>query len=244
LALRRSVSDNCQRLADQHAEAACQSSTCGIELRAAAAALKRLGDAPRAHSLLLNAHNQRLQCNMQAIHPSSTFYGGTYTAALAQQVFSVIAQALSDSVEDFGDESCYASELVTWATKQVMSFALLVKRHVLSSCAAAGGLRAAAECVQISLGHSSLLDARDLSISSVILKQFKPSLEQALDANLRRIEESTAALGAADDWILTYPPTGMRTLTRSAANLALQPKLSNSAHRFNSMVQVMIISYE
>ncbi|KAK3126644.1 hypothetical protein QOZ80_7AG0559890 [Eleusine coracana subsp. coracana] len=238
LALRRSVSDNRQRLADQLAEAACQSSTRGIELRAAASALKRLGDGPRAHSLLLNAHNQRLQCNMQTIHPSSTSYGGAYTAALAQQVFSVVAQALSDSVEVFGDESCYASELVTWATKQVMSFALLVKRHVLSSCAAAGGLRAAAECVQISLGHCSLLEARGLSVSSVLLKQFKPSLEQALDANLRRIEESTAALAAADDWILTYPPSGIRPLTRSsAANLALQPKLSNSAHRFNSMVQ-------
>ncbi|PWZ36687.1 Exocyst complex component EXO84B [Zea mays] len=237
-ALKRSISDNRQRLADQLAEAACQSSTRGIELRAAASALKRLGDGPRAHSLLLSAHNQRLQCNMQTIHPSSTSYGGAYTAALAQQVFSVIAQALSDSVDVFGNESCYASELVTWATKQVMSFALLVKRHVLSSCAAAGGLRAAAECVQISLGHCFLLEARGLSVSSVLLKQFKPSLVQALDANLRRIEESTAALAAADNWILTYPLTGIRPLTRSsAANLALQPKLSSSAHRFNSMVQ-------
>ncbi|KAG8100385.1 hypothetical protein GUJ93_ZPchr0013g34633 [Zizania palustris] len=238
VALKSAISDNRQKLADQLAEAACQSSTRGIELRAAASALKRLGDGPRAHSLLLSAHNQRLQCNMQTIHPSSTSYGGAYTAALAQQVFSVIAQALSDSVEVFGDESCYASELVTWATKQVMSFALLVKRHVLSSCAAAGGLRAAAECVQISLGHCSLLEAHGLSVSAVLLRQFKPSLEQALDSNMRRIEESTAALASADDWILTYPPTGIRPLGRSsAANLALQPKLSSSAHRFNSMVQ-------
>ncbi|KAL5196949.1 hypothetical protein ABZP36_000461 [Zizania latifolia] len=238
MALKNAISDNRQKLADQLAEAACQSSTRGIELRAAASALKRLGDGPRAHSLLLSAHNQRLQCNMQTIHPSSTSYGGAYTAALAQQVFSVIAQALSDSVEVFGDESCYASELVTWATKQVMSFALLVKRHVLSSCAAAGGLRAAAECVQISLGHCSLLEAHGLSVSAVLLRQFKPSLEQALDSNMRRIEESTAALASADDWILTYPSTGIRPLGRSsAANLALQPKLSSSAHRFNSMVQ-------
>ena len=240
-ALRGAVSDNRQKLADQLAEAACQPSTRGIELRASASALKRLGDGPRAHSLLLSAHSQRLQCNLQTIHPSSTSYGGAYTAALAQQVFSVVAQALSDSVQVFGDESCYASELVTWATKQVLSFALLVKRHVLSSCAAAGGLRAAAECVQISLGHCSLLEARGLSVSAVILKQFKPSLEQALDANLRRIEESTAALAAADNWTLTYPTNSNRPLARSSvANLALQPKLSTSAHRFNSMVQVMI----
>jgi exocyst complex component 8 len=69
-----------------------------------------------------------------------------------------------------------------------------------------------------------LLEARGLSLSSVLMKQFRPSVEQALDSNLRRIEESTAALAAADDWILTYPPTGIRPLARSYGNLALQPK--------------------
>ena len=242
LALKRAISENRQKLADQLAEAACQSSTCGVELRAAASALKRLGDGPRAHSLLLSAHNQRLQLNMQTIQPSSTSYGGAYTASLAQQVFRVIAQALSDSAEVFGDEPAYMSELVTWATKQAMSFLLLVKRHALASCAAGGGLRAAAECVKIALGYSELLEARGLSLSAVLMKQFRPSVEQALDSNLRRIEESTAALAAADDWVLTYPPTGIRPSSRSSAgSLALQPKLSSSAHRFNSMVQVMLI---
>ncbi|CAN6322248.1 unnamed protein product [Urochloa humidicola] len=238
LALKRAISENRQKLADQLAEAACQSSTCGVELRAAASALKRLSDGPRAHSLLLSAHNQRLQLNMQTIQPYSTSYGGAYTASLAQQVFRVIAQALSDSAEVFGDEPAYMSELVTWATKQVLSFSLLVKRHALASCAAGGGLRAAAECVKIALGYSELLEARGLSLSSVLMKQFRPSVEQALGSNLRRIEESTAALAAADDWVLTYPPTGIRPFARlSAGNLALQPKLSSSAHRFNSMVQ-------
>ncbi|KAG2534481.1 hypothetical protein PVAP13_9NG066721 [Panicum virgatum] len=238
LALKRAISENRQKLADQLAEAACQSSTCGVELRAAASALKRLGDGPRAHSLLLSAHNQRLQLNMQTIQPSSTSYGGAYTASLAQQVFRVIAQALSDSAEVFGDEPAYMSELVTWATKQAMSFSLLVKRHALASCAAGGGLRAAAECVKIALGYSELLVARGLSLSAVLMKQFRPSVDQALDSNLRRIEESTAALAAADDWVLTYPPTGIRPFARSSAgSLALQPKLSSSAHRFNSMVQ-------
>jgi exocyst complex component 8 len=55
-----------------------------------------------------------------------------------------------------------------------------------------------------------------------------------------RIAENTAALAAADDWVLTHAPTGMHPFTRSSAgNLAIQPKLSSSAHRFNSMVQVM-----
>lgn len=238
--LRDSISEHRQRLADQLAEAACQSSTRGIELRAAASALKRLGDGPRAHSLLLNAHNQRLQFNLQNIHPTSTSYGGVYTTALSQQVFSVVSQALSDSLEVFGNESCYTSELVVWATRQAEGFAQLVKRHALASCAAAGGLRAAAECVQIALGHCALLEARGLSLSSVLLKLFKPSVEQALDANLKRIEESTAALAAADDWALTYHPGSSRASARmSAAGLGLQPKLSSSAHRFNSMVQVI-----
>ncbi|WRX25983.1 hypothetical protein QQP08_018470, partial [Theobroma cacao] len=70
---------------------------------------------------------------------------------------------------------------------------------------AAGGLRAAAECVQIALGHCSLLEAHGLALCPVLLKLFRPSVEQALDANLKRIEESTAVLAAADDWVLTYP---------------------------------------
>ncbi|EOY25712.1 F14N23.28, putative [Theobroma cacao] len=75
----------------------------------------------------------------------------------------------------------------------------------LKKLAAAGGLRAAAECVQIALGHCSLLEAHGLALCPVLLKLFRPSVEQALDANLKRIEESTAVLAAADDWVLTYP---------------------------------------
>ncbi|XP_010923330.1 exocyst complex component EXO84B isoform X1 [Elaeis guineensis] len=238
LSLQTAISDHRQKLADQLAEAACQSSTRGFELRAAASALKRLGDGPRAHTLLLNAHNQRLQYNMQIIHPISTSYGGAYTVALSQQVFSAIAQAVNDSLEVFGNESAYASELVRWSRKQAEAFAHLVKRHALASSAAAGGLRAAAECVQIAIGHCSLLEAHGLSLSSVLLKHFRPSVEQALDANLKRIEESTAALAAADDWVLMFPPSGARISGRtSATTVGVQPKLSSSAHHFNSMVQ-------
>ncbi|CAA6657794.1 unnamed protein product [Spirodela intermedia] len=224
--LQAAITDRRQKLADQLADAACQSSTRGVELRAAASALKRLGDATRAHNLILTAHDQRLQYNLQTIHPTSTSYGGAYTAALSQQVFSAIAQAVNDSLDVFGnDESTYASELVIWATRKTETFAHLVKRHALASSAAAGGLRAAAECVQIAIGHCSL-----------------PSVEQALDANLKRIEESTAALVAADDWTLAYPPVGARpsgrtSTTTAGGGNAFQSKLSSSALRFHSMVQ-------
>lgn len=247
LSLQTAIAERRQKLADQLAEIACQPSTRGAELRAAISALKKLGDGPRAHSLLLNAHYQKYQFNMKNLRPSSTSYGGAYTAALSQLVFSGIAQAATDSLAIFGKEPAYTSELVMWSTKQTEAFALLVKRHALTSSAAAGGLRAAAECVQIALGHCSLLEARGLALCPVLLKLFRPSVEQALDANLKRIEESTAALAAADDWELTYPPSVTRASGRSAGAVpgstgAYQHKLSSSAHRFNLMVQVMSLS--
>ncbi|OIW08876.1 hypothetical protein TanjilG_05851 [Lupinus angustifolius] len=242
LSLQNSIMERRQKLADQLAEAACQPSTRGAELRASISALKRLGDGHHAHSLLLNAHLQRYQYNMQSLRPSSTSYGGAYTAALAQLVFSTVAQAENDSLAIFGDEPAYTSELVMWATKQTEAFALLVKRHALASSAAAGGLRAAAECVQIALGHCSLLEARGLALCPVLLKLFRPSVEQALDANLKRISESTAALAAADDWVLSYPTVANRQNGRPSSisvgnTTAFQHKLTSSAHRFNLMVQ-------
>ncbi|KAL9256238.1 Exocyst complex component EXO84B-like protein [Drosera capensis] len=240
ISLQNTISGRKQKLADQLAEAACQPSTRGSELRTAVRALKRLGDGPRAHTLLLDAHLQRYQYNMQSLCPSSSSYGGAYTAALSQLVFSAIGQAVSDSLAIFGEESAYTSELVVWASKQTKAFGELVKRHALASSAAAGGLRAAAECVQIALGHCSLLEARGLSLCPVLVKLFGPSVEQAIDANLKRIEENTAALTAADDWVLTYPQTVAHQHGRLASvsgTSAYNYKLTSSAHRFNSMVQ-------
>ncbi|KAL9228456.1 hypothetical protein vseg_004039 [Gypsophila vaccaria] len=239
--LQMAIKERRQRLADQLAEASCQPTTRGSELRASISALKKLGDGPRAHTLLLSAHLQRYQYNMQSLRPSSSSYGGAYTAALAQLIFSAISQAASDSLTIFGSEPAYISELVTWATQQTEAFAHLVKRHALASSAAAGGLRAAAECVQIALGHCSLLEGRGLSLSSTLVKLFRPSVEQAVNANLKRIEESTAALAAADDWVLTYPPSVTRSgkpLSTSSTSLSgYQYKLTSSAHRFILMVQ-------
>ncbi|CAA2990031.1 exocyst complex component EXO84B [Olea europaea subsp. europaea] len=126
---------------------------------------------------------------------------------------------ISDSLVIFGKETACTSEVVMWASKQTEAFAHLVKRHALASSAAAGGLRSAAECIQIALGHCSLLESHGLSLCPVLMKLFRPSVEQALDANLKRIEESTAALAAADDWELTYPPTASHQSGRTPAAL-------------------------
>ncbi|KAL9678312.1 hypothetical protein QQ045_016155 [Rhodiola kirilowii] len=242
LSLQTSISEQRTKLADQLAEAASQPSTRGAELLTVIMALKRLGDGPRAHTLLLSSHEKKLQSDMQNMRPSTTLYGGTYAAQLSQLVFSTIARAASDSLAAFGEEPAYASELVTWAVKQVESYAMLLKRHTLASAAASGGLRAATECVQICMGYCSCLEARGMALSPVLLRFFRPCVEQALTANLKRIEQSSSALAAADDWSLIYSPLGVRPLgyssTASLSSLATsQPKVSSSAHRFNTMAQ-------
>ncbi|CAN6550619.1 unnamed protein product [Malus baccata var. baccata] len=243
LSLQTTITEQRQKLMDQLAETMNQPSTRIVELRPAVLALKKLGDGPRSHTLLLNAHHQKLKSNMQGLSLSSTSYGGAYIAALSQLVFSSIAQAASDSLAVFSEEPAYTSELVTWAVKQTEAFAQLLKRHVLASSAAAGSLRVAAECVHICLGHCSLLEDRGLCLSPVLLKHFRPFLEQALYSNLKRIEQSSAALAAADDWMLLYPPVGSRLMGSTSSLTTMsqnQPKLSSSAHRFNSMVQELL----
>jgi hypothetical protein len=82
-------------------------------------------------------------------------------------------QVSRDSVAVFGEDPTYASKLVLWARSETEHYASLVKRHGLSSSAAARGLRGAAECVQIALGHCSLLEDQGLVLSKLV----RPSVE-------------------------------------------------------------------
>ncbi|TKY69757.1 Exocyst complex component EXO84A [Spatholobus suberectus] len=242
-ALQAAITEHRQKLADQLAETICQPSTRSAEIRSTALALKILGDGPRAHTLLLNSHQETLQRNMKSLQ--STTYGGAgaFTATLSQLVFSTISQAASDSLSVFAEEEpAYTSELVTWAVTQAEQFAVLLKKCILASTAAAGGLRVASECVHVCMSHCYLLEASGLALSPVLLKYFRPFVEQALNTNLKRIEQSSSALAAADDWLLAYAPTSSRHSglppSSSHSNLSsFQPKLSISAHKFNSMVQ-------
>lgn len=145
------------------------------------------------------------------------------TQAASKAAFSGVLRAAEDSLAGFGDEPAYLSGLVTWAVRRAEEVGHHVRRHVLAS----GGLRAAGDCVRVCLGHCAVLEARGLSLSSALMRIFRPMVEQALSAGLRRIEQSSAALAAADDWSLGGGGGG-----------AHQPKLSSSAHKFSSMVQV------
>lgn len=64
----------------------------GSELRHAIAALDKLGDGSRAHTLLLQSHEERLKRNMNQLRQGGASYGGVYTTAVSQLVFSAIAQ--------------------------------------------------------------------------------------------------------------------------------------------------------
>lgn len=237
------ISEQRRRLSDQLKETASQPSTRGGELRSVVLALKKLGDGPTAHALLLNAHHQKIQISIKSLRPnggssssfSSSSSGGggmSYSTSLSQLVFSTIGQAATDSLAVFGEDTCFTSELVTWAVKETEAFALLIKRHSLASAAIAGSLRSATLTVHVCMGHCSLLEARGFALTSVLLKHFKPCVEQALSANLIRIERTCAALAADDDWSFSFPTTTTSTATSSVS----QPKLSSSGHRFNFMI--------
>ncbi|CAA0833671.1 Exocyst complex component EXO84A [Striga hermonthica] len=229
LSLQNTILEYRQRLADQLAESTCQASTTGPELRSAVQAMKRLGDGPRAHALLLGSRQRKLQRSMQLLLQPGLGHGGSCTAALAHLVFSTVAQAASDSLAIFDDEPAYASELVTWAVGQTEALAGLVGRVVIAGPAASGCLRAVAECVHVCLGHCALLEDRGLALCPTLLKVFRPYLDQALAAGLKRIDLCTAAVAVLDDWLLSFPPVG--------SSVASQQKLSSSAHRFNLMIQ-------
>ncbi|GMH01669.1 hypothetical protein Nepgr_003508 [Nepenthes gracilis] len=232
ISLQTAVTEQKQKLADLLVEAACQPSTQGAELRSVVCALKKLGDGPHAHSLLLNAHRQKLQLNLQNLRPVGALNGGACTASLSRLFFSAIAQAANDSLIIFGEETLYTSELVAWAVQETERFSLLVKRYSLAVAAAAGNLRAAKECAHVCFGHCSLLEERGLVLSPVLSKHFRPCVAQALTVYLKRIERSSAVLAADEDWSLTNTTGNARLIGVSS-----QPKLSRSAHRFNSMVQ-------
>ncbi|KAK6160098.1 hypothetical protein DH2020_003479 [Rehmannia glutinosa] len=239
LSLQNIILENRQKLADQLAESTCQASTNGFELRSSVQAMKQLGDGPRAHTLLLKSHQQKLHRNMQLLQPSSSSHGTAYTTALSHLVFSTIAQAANDSLAIFDDEPAFASELVTWAVNQTEAFAQLIRKNVIAAPAASGGLRIVTECVHLCLGHCSLLEDRGLALCPTLLKIFKPYLEQALVSNLKRIDLSTAAIAASDDWSLSYPPVAGRSWGAASVSsvVASQQKLTSSAHRFNTMIQ-------
>jgi hypothetical protein len=93
--LQIALSERRARLVTYLSDICQQPSVRGVELRSATAALNRLGEGTRAHTLLLLAHNKRLEHNTRGLRPSGTSYGGAFTAALSQMTFSAISQASS-----------------------------------------------------------------------------------------------------------------------------------------------------
>lgn len=128
------------------AEAVQQPTVRGLELTSAISALDRLGDGSRAHTLLLHSHEERLKHNMNALRQSGASYGGVYTTAVSQLVFSAIAQVrilyrcyFSAETEPFFSFSfsCYSyMAIVHWVVFAMHAFSILIilLRGCPSSC--------------------------------------------------------------------------------------------------------------
>lgn len=240
--LQDAITEGRRRLSDYLVEVASQPIICGAELRATVLAIKRLGDGSLAHTLLLKAHDRRLEYKMNYLFPLSASYGQAYTARLSRLVFNAVSRAASDSLAVFGNDPAYEPELSIWSANKIEVFAFVVKKDVIPSIPASAGLRAVVECVQIALCHYSLLEDQRHDLYLVLTEHFRPSVEQALEANFKRIEKEIASLAAVDDWVLTYPPSVTHKNGCSDASFgsrtAPQPRLSCSAHLLNSLVRV------
>lgn len=135
----------------------------------------------------------------------------------------------------FGDVPKYASEIILWGGEVTEMCASVIQRNVLMSCAAAGGLRAAVECVQIALGHCALLEAQGLTLCPTLSKLVRPSVEQALKANLTSVVESVSSLVAVDNWTLDVSRQG------GARGAVSNLRLTSSGHGFLLLVQVGVL---
>ena len=136
----------------------------------------------------------------------------------------------------FDEVPAFASDVVLWAEEMTEMCASVIKRNVLVSSAAAGGLRAAVECVQIALGHCALLEERGLNLCPTLSKLIRPSVEQALKVNLTSIMKNVGSLAAVDNWTLDLSP--QRAVRGAVSNL----RLTSSGHRFLLLMQVGFFS--
>lgn len=208
--LGRSLSIRRRRLEEQLVDLAKQMTVRGEELREVLRYLYRLGEGQRAHTLLLNAHLNQLKSRVASLRPMKTSFGGAYTAALSQIVFSAISLAANDSVTICPTESPeFSSELVLWAQKVTEWFAKLVKKFALSSSTAIGGLRSSAECVKIAVGHCNLLEEKGFFLRPVLARILRPVILEALESNIIRIEEAMTSAAEVDDWVLYPLPLGV-----------------------------------
>jgi len=175
---------------------------------------------------------------VRLVRPSGTSFGGAYTAALAQVVFSAISQAAADSLEIFGDEAACSAELLLWAQRETELCVSLLQRHVLSSAAAAGGLFAAGECVRIALGHCSILEEQGLALAPVLSRLVRPSVEEALEFNIVRIEDSVRTMAAVDGVDALSLPSVLRLKAVQQGLIPSQIRLSSSAQRLYLLLAV------
>ncbi|GJP29581.1 hypothetical protein CLOM_g17666, partial [Closterium sp. NIES-68] len=133
-------------------------------------------------------------------------------------VFSAIAQATADSAIIFADQPACSADLLLWARREVTFAFSLLRRNILCSAASPGGLHAASECVCISLGHARLLEPQGISLAPMLGQLMRPSVMEALEFNIMRIEDAVVSVATSDEWHLEPIDLGAPSL--QAAGLA------------------------
>ncbi|CAI5491689.1 unnamed protein product [Closterium sp. Naga37s-1] len=238
LALSAAIAERHVVLVAELERTAKHSDVLGEELRFAVTGLMRLGELELAHQLLLGAYGERIRRSARSLHRSATGFGGSYTAALSQIVFSAIAQATADSAIIFADQPACSADLLLWARREVTFAFSLLRRNILCSAASPGGLHAASECVCISLGHARLLEPQGICLAPMLGELMRPSVMEALEFNILRIEDAVVSVATTDEWRLEAVDLGAPALMRlrgwgGVLGLGgLRIRLTPSAQRF------------
>ncbi|CAI7832676.1 unnamed protein product, partial [Closterium sp. NIES-54] len=90
----------------------------------------------------------------------------------------------------------------------------------------------------VGVQHHPLLEEQGLTLSPVLSKLVRPSVEEALEFNIIRIEDSVATMVAVDDWVLLPLPHGaaatgrVRALQQTLGPGLMHLRLSSSGQRF------------
>ncbi|CAI5466595.1 unnamed protein product [Closterium sp. Yama58-4] len=160
---------------------------------------------------------------------------------LSQIVFSAIAQATADSAIIFADQPACSADLLLWARREVTFAFSLLRRNILCSAASPGGLHAASECVCISLGHARLLEPQGICLAPMLGELMRPSVMEALEFNILRIEDAVVSVATTDEWRLEAVELGVMRLRGWGGVLGLSGlriRLTPSAVRFYLLIVV------
>ena len=214
------------------------------ELQKVVSLLKKLGQTPQAHTLLLRCYHLHIQTGIQNLSYSGCSWheGSSYFINLARIYFSAILHVFHNSSQIFGNISEIASELVMWTCYEIGDYVSLVRKQVpLFTCE----ICAISDSIRISLEYCGVLEKKELFIlSPLIFKLFKPFFEVVLTKWLNTAKEMLLAHCAADAWFLTDSVMMLPSDVVRGGHYGTMDTpyvmLSSSAYKFYLVIQVYV----